>query len=82
MEIGIKTSARTVFLVLSLLKISPVNFWFNSIPNLCKTTYGNINLRLSSIYKNISVCLPFTEIFQVVFPFQNYFRFSSIYKII
>ena len=55
MEIGIKTSARTVFLGLSLLKISPVNFWFNSIPNLCKTTYGNINLRSSSIYRSIMV---------------------------
>ena len=53
MEIGMKTSARTVFLGLSLLKISPVNFWFNSIPNLCKTTYGNINLRSSSIYRSL-----------------------------
>ena len=57
MEIGIKTSARTVFLGLSLLKISPVNFWFNSIPNLCKTTYGRINLRLSTIYRSIMVNL-------------------------
>ena len=57
MEIGIKTSARTLFLGLSLLKISPVNFWFNSIPNLCKTTYGRINLRLSTIYRSIMVNL-------------------------
>jgi hypothetical protein len=33
-----------------MLKTSPVNSWLNSIPNLCKTTYGNINLRSSSIY--------------------------------
>jgi hypothetical protein len=39
----------------SLLRISPVNFWFNSIPNLCKTTYGNISLRSSSIYRSIMV---------------------------
>ena len=57
MEIGIKTSARTLFLGLSLLKISPVNFWFNSISNLCKTTYGRINLRLSTIYRSIMVNL-------------------------
>lgn len=57
MEIGIKTSARTLFLGLSLLKISPVNFWFNSIPNLCKTTYGRINLRSSTIYRSIMVNL-------------------------
>ena len=55
MEIGIKTSARTLFLGLSLLKTSPVNFWFNSVPNLCKTTYGNINLSLSSICQNVKV---------------------------
>jgi hypothetical protein len=37
-----------VFLGLSLLRTSPVNFWFNSTPNLCKTTYGHIILaRLS-----------------------------------
>ena len=69
-----------VFLGLSVLKTSPVNFWLNSSPNLCKTTLGNINLRSSSIYQNSSGCLPFTEIFEVVFPFQNYFRLSSIYK--
>ena len=57
MEIGIKTSARTLFLGLSLLKISPVSFWFNSIPNLCKTTYGRINLRSSTIYRSIMVNL-------------------------
>ena len=44
-----KTSARTLFLCLSMLKTSPVNSWLNSIPKLCKTTYGNINLRLFSI---------------------------------
>ena len=37
-----------VFLDLSLFKTSPVNFLFNSIPNLCETTYGIIILaRLS-----------------------------------
>ena len=46
-----------------------LNSWFNSIPNLCKTTYGNINLRSSSIYK----------IFQVVCPLQKYLRSSSLF---
>ena len=55
MEIGIKTSARTLFLGLSLLKTSPENSWLNSIPKLCKTTYGKINLRSSSIYRSIMV---------------------------
>ena len=60
MEIGIKTSAMTLFLGLSLLKISPVNFWFSSIPNLCKTTYGNICNDL--IYS----CPIFSLLFQLV----------------
>jgi hypothetical protein len=38
---------------------------------LCKTNYGNISLRSSSFCKNISGCLPFTEIFEVVFPLQK-----------
>jgi hypothetical protein len=71
MEIGIKTSSRTVFLGLSLLKISPVNFWFNSILNLCKTTYGNINLRPSSIYRGIMVSNAEHILRSVLVPFQQ-----------
>jgi hypothetical protein len=60
-----------VFLCLSLLKTSPVNFCFDSSPNLCKTTYGNIDLRSSSIYKNISGCLPFTEMTPVLWQMED-----------
>jgi hypothetical protein len=48
-----------VFLDLSVLKTSPVNFWFHSCPNLCKTTYESIiiaiYIRSSSIFQNIEV---------------------------
>jgi hypothetical protein len=50
----------------------------NCSPNLCKTNFGNISLRSSSICKNISGCLPFRYIFEVVFPLQKNLRSSSI----
>ena len=35
---------KFIFLVSkNMSKTSPVNSWLNSIPNLCKTTHGNIN---------------------------------------
>ena len=37
-------------------------------------------LSLSSIYKNIRVCLPLTKIFELVFHLQKYLSLSSIYK--
>ena len=44
-----KNVRYNVFLVLSLMRTSPVSFWFNSTPNLCKTTY--INIKLDHLFK-------------------------------
>ena len=49
-----KNGRYNVVLVLSLIRTSPVSFWFNSIPNLCKTTYISIKLdRVSKLTINL-----------------------------
>jgi hypothetical protein len=49
-----KNVRYNVFLVLSLMRTSPVSFWFNSTPNLCKTTYIIVKLnRLSKLTLNL-----------------------------